>query len=204
VYTVTITAAGAGGLRVEFPAAASVTLMPAGTTEATEQPDEGPSPIAPEVKELLWGGGAFIVLLAAMRLWLVPKVKGGMLARRTMIRETHERADKAREEAQRELADYERALAAVRAEGATRVEAANRQLEAERAERLGTVNAAVAERRAAAVAENEAAKEAARATVADAVMDVAARTVELTIGRRPDGDAVRSVAGDVIGAGVGQ
>ena len=84
------------------------------------------------------------------------------------------------------------------------MEAASRQLEAERAERLGTVNAAIAERRAAAVAENEAAKEAARPTVADAVMDVAARTVELTIGRRPDGDAVRSVAGDVIGAGVGR
>jgi F-type H+-transporting ATPase subunit b len=204
VYTVTVTVAGGGGLHVEFPAAAAVTLMPAGAAEATEEPDEGPSPIAPEVKELLWGGGAFIVLLAAMRLWLVPRVKGGMVARRALIRETHERADRLREEAQRELADYERALAAVRAEGATRVEAASRQLEAERAERLGTVNAAIAERRAAAVAENEAAKEAARPTVADAVMDVAARTVELTIGRRPDGEAVRRVAGDVIGVGVGR
>jgi F-type H+-transporting ATPase subunit b len=203
VYTVTVTVAGGGGLHVEFPAAAAVTLMPAGAAEATEEPDP-PSPIAPEGKELLWGGGAFLVLLAAMRLWLVPRVKGGMVARRAMIRETHERADALREEAQGEVADYERAIAAVRAEGATRVEAANRQLEAERAERLGIVNAAIGERRAAAVAETEAAKEAARPTVADAVMDVAARTVELTIGRRPDGDAVRSVAGDVIGAGVGQ
>jgi F-type H+-transporting ATPase subunit b len=201
VYTVTVTHAGAGGLRVEFPAA---TLMPAGAAETTEEPDEGPSPIAPEAKELLWGGGAFLVLLAAMRLWLVPKVKGGMLARRAMIRETHERADTLREEAQRELAEYERALAVVRAEGAARVETASRQLEAERADRLGTVNAAIAARRATAVAENDAAKEAARPTVTDAVMDVAARTVELTIGRRPDGDALRAVAGDVIGAGVGR
>jgi F0F1-type ATP synthase membrane subunit b/b' len=204
LYTVTVTAAGGGGLRVDFSAVSGLGRMPAGTAEATEEPEEGPSPIAPEAKELLWGAGAFLVLLAAMRLWLVPKVKGGMTARRAMIRETHARADALREEARGELADYERALAAVRAEGAARVEAASRELEAERAERLAAVNAEIAERRAAAVAANDAAKEAARPTVADAVVDVAARTVELSIGHRPDGDTVRRVAGDVIGAGVGR
>jgi hypothetical protein len=38
--------------------------------------------------------------------------------------------------------------------------------------------------------------------VADAVVDVASRTVELGIGRRPDGAAVRRVVDEVVGAGV--
>ena len=37
--------------------------------------------------------------------------------------------------------------------------------------------------------------------VADAVVDVAARTVELSIGRRPDDATVRSAADEIAGAG---
>jgi hypothetical protein len=46
---------------------------------------EGPSPVAPELKELLWGGGAFLVLLVIMRLVLFPRLKKGMEDRKSVV-----------------------------------------------------------------------------------------------------------------------
>jgi len=207
LYTVSVTVTGGGGLHVHphivVGGSAVEGFAPTGTAEPTEELDEGPRPIAPEPKELLWGLGAFLVFLVLMRLVLFPKVKAGMTARYGVIRAGHERAESLREEAKREVADYEQALAAVRADGASRVEAASRQLEAERAERVGAVSAAIAERRSAAATEREAAKAAARGSIEAAVVDVAARAVELSIGRRPDDAVVRRAAVDAMGVGVG-
>ena len=144
---------GGGGAHVLVGAAPGLARLPAATEATTEQPDEGPSPISPELKELVWGGGAFLVFLLAMRVFLVPKMRSGMDARYASIRGGHERADALRAGAQGEVAEYEQALAAVRAEGLARVEAAGRTLEAERTERLAAANAAIAERRSAAAAE---------------------------------------------------
>lgn len=214
MYTVSVTVAasgepsndelGGGGLHVHLESVtAGAAYLPAGADEGTAGPDEGPSPIAPEPKELLWGLGAFLVFLVLMRLVLFPKVKQGMIARYSKIHEGHERADSLREDAKREVAEYEQALATVREDVASRIEVASRQLESERAERLATATTAIAERRAAAAAEYEVAKSAARDSIEAAVVDVAGRTVELSIGRRPDDAAVRRAAGEVIGVGVG-
>src|SRR5215218_9998360 len=54
---------------------------------------EGPSPLVIEPKELLWGGGSFLVLVVLMRIWLFPAVKSGMEARYTHVRSGHEQAD---------------------------------------------------------------------------------------------------------------
>lgn len=206
MYTVSVTVTGGGGLDVHphivMGGSTAVGFAPTGA-EPTEELDEGPSPIAPEPKELLWGLGAFLVFLVLMRLVLFPKLKAGMTARYSMISSGHERADALREEAKGEVAEYEAALATVRAEGMSRVEAASRELEAERSERLGAVNAGIADRRAAAAAEQEAAKTAARDSIEAAVVDVAGRAVELSIGRRPDDAAVRRAAVEAIGVGVG-
>jgi F-type H+-transporting ATPase subunit b len=204
VYTVSVTHSGAGGLQVRFAEIdGHVALRPQGAEEGTEELDEGPSPIAPEPKEFLWGLGAFLVFLVVMRLFLVPKVKRGMQARYGRISSGHERAESLRDSARREVAEYEAALAAVHAEAATRVEASRQVLEGERAERLGTANAAIAERRAAAAAEVDAAKSAARDSIEGAAADVAGRAVELVAGRRPDDAAVRRAVADVASVGVG-
>jgi F-type H+-transporting ATPase subunit b len=207
VSEILVTLTGLGGhggasTHVLVGAAPGLARLPAATEATTEQPDEGPSPISPELKELVWGGGAFLVFLFAMRVFLVPKMRRGMDARYASIRGGHERADAVRADAQGEVAEYEQALAAVRAEGLARVEAAGRTLEAERTERLAAANAAIAERRTAAAAEQEAARAAARDTVEAAVVDVAARAAELAVGRRPDEATLRRIAGEVLGAGV--
>src|SRR5215471_10761991 len=100
-------ATGPGQLQVVVPA-----QTPTTTAESTKTP---PSPIAPEVKELVWGAGAFIVLAILMRLVLFPRVKKGMDARYGLIRDELEDADATRASAQAEMADYEAELAKVRA-----------------------------------------------------------------------------------------
>ena len=91
MLTVTVTTTAAGH--------AVVVHLPQTAAEASITQDAGPSPIAPELKELGWGAGAFIVLFLLMRLVLFPRLKEGMDARYGKIRGDHEAADAARTEA---------------------------------------------------------------------------------------------------------
>jgi F-type H+-transporting ATPase subunit b len=170
--------------------------------EGSTECGEGPSPLAIENKELAWGAGAFIVLALIMRFWLVPAVKKGMDARYNLIRSGHEQADTARAAARAEVAEYESALATVKAEAHERIEAARATLEAERSARLAEVNAAIAAQREAAAAEAAAARQAASADIASAAADVTSRTVELATGKAPDASTVRSAVDAAMGAGV--
>lgn len=167
-------------------------------TEAGTEVDAGPGPIQPELKELYWSAGSFIVLLLAMRLFLFPRLKKGMDARYAGIRNDHEQADAERAAARTEVADYEAQLAGVKAEAAAKVEAARQQLEAERQQQIGVLNAQLAERRAAAQAETDAAKLAVRDQIQAAVADVAGRAGELATGRRPDASVVDRAVGEVM------
>lgn len=171
----------------------------AGASE--EAADEGPSPIAPELKELAWGAGAFLVLLIAMRLFLFPAVKRGMVARYGKITDDHAEAEKMTSAAEHDVEEYEQALAGVRAEAAQRIGAARQTLEGERAEKLEAVNERIAQRRAEAMAEIAAAREAAQGSIEDAVVDVAGRASELAVGRRPTDDELRRVVNDVMNVG---
>lgn len=158
----------------------------------------GPGPIVPELKELYWGAGAFIVFALLMRFYLFPRLKKGMDARYGAIRGQHEAADQARTSARGDVAEYERQLAAVKAEALSRVDAARATVEAERQARLATVNAELADLRSAAAAENDAAKAAVRDQIHSAVADVASRAGELATGRRPDAAVVDRVVNEVM------
>lgn len=172
------------------------------TNEAGEEIcGEGPNPIVPEVKELVWGAGAFVVFALLMRLFLFPRLKRSMDARYAHIRAGHQEAEAVRAAAASEVADYQAALAAVKAEANERIEAARRTLESERQAAIAEVNARVAADREAAAEAARAARAAARADVASAATDVASRTIELSIGRAPAADAVRSAVDAAMSAG---
>jgi len=168
---------------------------------STTEPDEGPSPITPEGKELLWGLGAFLVLLVAMRLYLVPKLKEGMQRRYGKVVSDLEHAEEMRDAARLEVAKYETQLAAVRAEAAGRIDAARQVLDRERTDRINEANAAIAARRSAAASEAEAARIAVSASMEDAVESVAARLIELSTGRRPDEATVRRAVAELTTTG---
>jgi F-type H+-transporting ATPase subunit b len=203
VYTVTVTLLGAGGPQAVLGHANVATLVvPAQAEPSTTVPDKGPSPIAPEPKELFWSLGAFVVFLVVMRLYLFPKVKKGMEARYGKIRGDHESAETIRAEAEHEVVEYQAQLSAVKAEANARIEVARQQLDAERAARVAEVNDQIAARRAAAVVEAEQARAEARGTIEAAAVDVASRLVELSIGKRPDPELVRRAVTDAMSAGV--
>jgi F-type H+-transporting ATPase subunit b len=194
VLTVTVTATAAGhSVVVHLP-------QTAGEAEATTE-DEGPSPIAPEVKELAWGAGSFIVLFVLMRWFLFPRLKKGMDARYGKIRGDHETADATRAEAKAEVATYEAELAAVKAEVRQRVDVARQTLEGERTAALAEANARIAERRAEAIAATDAARAADAEHIEAAVADVSSRVTELATGRRPDPTAVSGIVSALMAGG---
>lgn len=161
-----------------------------------------PNPIAPESKELYWAAGSFIVLFILMRFFFFPKIKKGMEARYAGIRGNIEGADKVKADARGAVAEYEKALDAVRAEAAARVDKARQTVDAERQAKLAEVNGRIAAKRAEADAANAAARAAVRDQVAAAVAQVASKAAELATGRTPDAATVQSaVAGAMEGAG---
>ena len=167
-----------------------------------EECGPGPSPIIPEMKELAWGAGSFIVFALLMRLFLFPRLKKGMDARYNSIRAGHENADAARASARSEVAQYEAAVVAAKAEAAKVVDAARATLESERQAALQAANARIATKREAAQAEADAARAAARSQIESAVGDVVASAVEIATGKRPDGAVVSRAVADAMSAGV--
>jgi len=55
------------------------------TEEEHPVPENDLNPIFPEVKEVIWGFGSFVVLALAMRFYLFRKVRDGMDARYNSI-----------------------------------------------------------------------------------------------------------------------
>jgi F-type H+-transporting ATPase subunit b len=188
----------------ETDAATDEHATEAGGEAHTEEVDEGPSPIAPEVKELAWGAGAFIVLAIVLRYVAFPKLRKGMTARYDSIRQGFEDADTLRADARGAVAQYEQALAGVKAEAAAVVDAARQQLESVRPARNTEVNARISERRSAAAAEAEAVRQAAAGQVNAAVGTVASRAVELATGKRPSESAVSDAVNSVTAVGAGR
>lgn len=181
-----------------------VTLL-GGSFVAAEEGHEGAgpesdlNPIFPEVKEVVWGFGAFVVLALAMRLFLFRKVRDGMTARYDSIEGDVHTAEALTASARADVAEYDAQVASVRSDAQSRVEAARATLEAERNEQLAVVNARIAEKRAAAAAELDAAKRAARGEVESAVADVSSRIGQLATGRRPADDTVRAAVSAAMG-----
>jgi F-type H+-transporting ATPase subunit b len=196
---VVLTLAGGHLASVSF-ASSPVLAQTTATTEAAA--DTGPSPIAPEIPEVAWTAGAFVVFAVLMRLVLFPRLKKGMDARYGKIRGDLEGADATRAAAHRELAEYHAALAEVKAEAAQKLDAARAQLDQERHARLAEVNTTIAERKARAAGEVESAKQAASSQVADAVANVATNGARRLLGREPDAAVVRAAVDEVMSAGV--
>lgn len=154
----------------------------------------GPNPIAPEVKELAWGAGSFIVFLFFMRLFLVPKIRKGMASRYEAIQADHEYASATRDGAQADVARYEAAVAEIRNEAARRLETARQTLDKERSAKIAEVNAQIASRRAEAEAEVAAARAAGQSQIVTAVTAVTTRATQIAVGVSPDNAVVtRSV-----------
>ncbi|NBU56315.1 MAG: hypothetical protein EBS22_08860 [Acidimicrobiia bacterium] len=199
-----------GAVRIELLQAESEEGHSFDPSECAFEPEEsnpnecgpGPSPIVPEMKELAWGAGSFIVFALLMRFFLFPRLKKGMDARYNSIREGHENADAARSAARSEVSQYEAAVASAKADAAKVVDAARATLESERQAAISSANDRINAKREAALRDAEAAKAAVRGQIESAVGDVVASAVEAATGKRPDQAAVSRAVADAMSAGV--
>ncbi len=62
--------------------------------------------MTPALPEIVWGGLAFLIVLAVLMKFAFPALKKGLKARQDQIRDDLEGASRAREEAEAEAAEY--------------------------------------------------------------------------------------------------
>lgn len=150
--------------------------------EDIEKCIEAPSLIIPELNEVIWGGGAFLVLLAAMIKWGFPLVRNTMEARTERIRNDLQAAQAARVEAENTQKQLAAELAESKANAAKIVEQARQEALVLSANMQVKAEADIAEMRQRAAGEIESARSRAladlQADVADIVVGAASRVVE--------------------------
>lgn len=136
---------------------------------------QAPSPILPELNEIIWGGFGFAVVFVALAWKGYPAIKGAMNDRTEKIRGDLASAEAARTEADQVLAGYNAQLADARQESARILEEARQDAEAVRAERISAIDTEIAEMRQRAASEAESAK-------AQALADLRGEVTALALG----------------------
>jgi F-type H+-transporting ATPase subunit b len=143
---------------------------------------EAPNPILPELNEIIWGGLAFLVLLAVMVRYGFPLVNSNIQARAEKIRSDLEAAETARFEAQQVKQQHEAELAQTRAEVSRIIDEARQEASVVKADLQVRAEAEIAEMRQRANAEVAAARQRAlsdlQSDVAEIVVGAAERVVE--------------------------
>ena len=167
---------------------------------------EAPNPILPETTEIIWGGAAFLVLLALMKWRLFPVVKNLMEQRTQKIQDSLDDADRERAEAAEVRARYEAELADAKAEAARLVDEAREQAATVRADLQTRAEADIADMRERAAADVEASKRQAIADLQSEVSDIALGAAEAVLGRSlGDPEMQRQLVDDYIASvGAGQ
>jgi len=149
---------------------------------------EAPSPIFPEVDEILWGGLAFGVLFIFMVWKGMPAVQGAMKDRSDKIAADLDAADTAKADAAKIKADHEAALAGAKSEANQIIEDARAQADQLKAELTARANEEVAEMRTRAAADAEAARSQALSDLRGDVSEIAIGAAERVIGSNLDRD----------------
>jgi F-type H+-transporting ATPase subunit b len=88
--------------------------------------------IYPKLSELIVGAIAFAVLFVFMAKWVLPRINETLEARRDKIQGDLEKAEQARQEAEKELSDYRKQLAGAREEANRIIEEARQTAESMR------------------------------------------------------------------------
>jgi F-type H+-transporting ATPase subunit b len=154
---------------------------------------EAPNPILPEINEIIWGGLAFLVLLAAMIKWGFPAVRNTMDARTERIRSELQAAEDAKVEAEKIKQDQLAELAEGRANANELVDAARQDAAAVRADLVAKAEADVAEMRRRADADIAAARERALGDLQGDVSEIVVGAAERVVERNLDADTQRQL-----------
>lgn len=161
------------------------TTEPAGGKSAMPQLD--PSTYAPQ---LFWLLITFVLLYVLMKWLALPRVGKAIEARRERLDGDLARAAALKEQAETVLAEYERSLAAARADAQASLRATNDRLAAEAAERQRQLSETLAQQIEAAEARIAGMKDQALTEVRGIAADVGRAVVERLTGTAPDPGAM--------------
>ena len=166
---------------------------------------EAPSPILPELDEIIWGGLAFVILFAFMWWKGFPAVKRAMDARSEKIRADLDAADVAKADAMRTKSEYEAQLADAKTAAAAIIDEARAQADQLRQDLQARAEADIAEQRSRAAADIESSRRQAIDDLRTEVAAIAVGAAERVVGASLDADVHRSLIDgyidDVAGAG---
>jgi F-type H+-transporting ATPase subunit b len=135
---------------------------------------KAPNPLLPEKNEIIWGGTAFIVVLAGLTWLAYPMIKKTLNERTERIRGEIDEADKLKAEAASTLAQYQASVADAKSEAARIVDEARTAAEAVRADIIARAEAEATEVKAKGRDDVEAGK-------ARAITELQAQVGDLTI-----------------------
>ena len=164
---------------------------------------EAPSPILPEINEVIWGGSAFLILFVLMVKKGFPAVKGAMDARAEKIRNDLDAAEQARTDAQAVQADYEARLADAKAEASRLIDEARGAADQVKPALMARHEAEMAELRTRAAADIESSRTQAiadlRAEVAGIALGAAERVGQSSLDADVQGRLIDAYIDEVAG-----
>ncbi len=144
------------------------------------------NPIVPELFELIYGTIAFLVLVFLFLKFAYPAVQKGMEARTERIRKDLDQAERAKTEAESLLDEYKKQLADAKSESNRIIDEARQQAEKVKADITESANREVAEQKAKATEDIEAARNAAIASLQTSVASMAIELAEKVVEKNLD------------------
>ncbi len=154
---------------------------------------EAPSPILPEIDEIIWGSAAFAILFAFMAWKGFPAVRRVMDARSEKIQADLDAADAAKADAMSTKSQYEEQLAEAKTAAAAIIDEARMQADQLRTDLQARAEADIAEQRARATADIESSRHQAIDDLRGDVASIAVGAAERVVGASLDAEVHRSL-----------
>lgn len=159
---------------------------------------DAPNPLLPETNEILWGAFGFTVVFLFLAKFAWPAMKKAMNARTEKIQSDLDAAEQAKTEAEAVKADYEAKVADAKREAGRIIEEARQSADQLKADQQTRLNEELANARAQAQADIDAAKGQAMAELRGEVADIAIGAAEAVVGANLDRNAQIQLIEDYI------
>jgi F-type H+-transporting ATPase subunit b len=170
-------------------------LMEGGSVEDCR---DAPNPLLPETNEIIWGAIGFAVVLLFLSKFGYPAIKSSMNDRTEKVQGDLDAAERAKADAEAVKAEYEAKLADAKAESGRIVEEARQAADQLKADQQARLNEELAQARAAAQADIDAAKGQAMAELRGEVASIAIGAAETVVGANLDREAQTRLVEDYI------
>jgi F-type H+-transporting ATPase subunit b len=159
---------------------------------------EAPNPILPATDELVWGSISFAVLFLLLRKFAYPQIKQMMDNRTERIRSDLAAAETAKSDADQVLADYRAQLNGAKGEAGRIIEEARQAADQLKRDQEARLQSELADLRARAVADIDAAKVQAMSDLRGEVAQLAIGAAETVVQRSLDTDTQTQLIEDYI------